>query len=80
MAKPKRPTRIEKGILLCVVWLSEDGGEPSVAADMAKSWGVDKLDVSKLEPFDREVFERLNKTEGTKFYLSNAKVEDAGPR
>ena len=71
--KPKKPTRIEKGILLCVVWLAEDGREPSVAAEMAKSWGVHNLDVTDSEPFDRDVFERLNKNERTQFHLSNAK-------
>lgn len=35
--------------------------------------GVHKLDVTDSEPFDREVFARLNKDERTQFHLSNKK-------
>jgi len=74
MKTPRKPTRIEKGILLAVVWLYQDADQPSVAANLAKSYGLHALDLSDCADLDREVFQKLNDAEGTKFILHNAEV------
>ena len=71
MKPPRKPTRIEKGLLLAVVWLYQDSDQPSVAANLAKSYGLHTLDLSACADFDREVFQKLNDAEGTKFILHN---------
>lgn len=67
--KPKKPTRMENGILLAVVWMYQDAGQPSVAANMAREFGVHDLDVTGHADFDREIYAKMNASEGTKFFL-----------
>lgn len=71
---PKKPTRIEKGLLLAVTWLHTDADQPSMAAYLAKSYGLHALDLSDCADFDKEVFRKLNASEGTKFILDNREV------
>jgi hypothetical protein len=69
MSKPKKATRIEKGILLAAVWLARDMDRPSMAVDLLKHHGVNNLDVSDHAEFDREVFADLNKYNEVRFVL-----------
>jgi len=71
MKAPRKPTRIEKGLLLAVVWLYQDSDQPSVAANLARSYGLHTLDVSDSADFDKEVFAKMNESEGTNFILHN---------
>jgi len=72
--KHRKATRIEKGLLLAVVWLAKDMDQPSVAADLAKAYGVNNLDVSDHAEFDQEVFAQLNEYSGINLMLSNVAV------
>jgi len=67
MKNPRKPTRLEKGILIAVVWLAKDVDRPNTAADLAVAYGVSRLDVSGLGGFDREVLEGLNGYPGVEF-------------
>jgi len=69
--KPKKPTRIEKGILLAVVYLANDLDQPTMAANLARSHGVHNLDVSDAADFDKEVYAELNKEDHMDLILSN---------
>ena len=71
MLKLRKPTRIEKGLLLAVVWLHQDSDQPSVAANLAKAFGLQNLDVRDLADFDKEVFQKMNTSERCKFILQN---------
>ena len=72
MKAPRKPTRLEKGLLLAVVWLYQDSDQPSVAANLARNYGLDALDLSDAADFDKEVFQKMNDAEGTTFILHNA--------
>lgn len=72
---PKKPTRIEKGLLLAVVWLYQDAHSPSMAANIARDFGVHDLDVSGHAEFDIAVFAKLNASEGTRFFLEDAAMK-----
>lgn len=74
MKTPRKPTRIEKGLLLAVVWLYQDSDQPSVAANLARGYGLHTLDLSDAAEFDKEVLQKLNDAEGTRFILHNAEV------
>ena len=79
MKAVRKPTRIEKGLLLAVVWLYHDLDQPSVAANLARSYGLHALDLSDTADFDKEVFQKLNISEGTKFILVNDKITGGTP-
>jgi hypothetical protein len=72
MKSLRKPTRIEKGLLLAVVWLYQDSDQPSVAANLARGYGLNALDLSDASDFDKHVFQKMNDAEGTKFIIHNA--------
>lgn len=76
--KPKKPTRIEKGILLAVVWLYQDANQPAMAANLARNFGVHDRDVSDHAEFDLEVYAKLNASESTRFVLVESCVKKGG--
>lgn len=63
-----KPSKLSQGILLAARWLVEYG-EPSVAADMIRSHGLNDCDLREMEEQDREVLGKLNDTEKLSFRL-----------
>lgn len=73
--KPKKPTKLQHGILLAVFWLARHLDLPRVAANLAKDHGVDNLDLSDFDDFEKEIYGYLNDYEATNFLLSNTPIE-----
>lgn len=69
--KPKKPTKLQHGILLAVFWLARYQDLPRMAAGMAKDYGVENLDLSDFDDFEKEIYAYLNKHEATNFHLFN---------
>lgn len=63
-----KPSKLSQGILLAARWLCEYG-EPSIAADMIRSYGLADCDLRAMEEQDREVLGNLNATERLNFRI-----------
>lgn len=54
-----RPTKLEKGILLAAKWLIEIS-HADLAEHLIRDFGLNNLDLSRMEECDKEVLIKLN--------------------
>ena len=52
--KHRKPSKLEQGVLVGAAFIATDHGEPGLAADMLRCLGMNSLNISGIDQYDKD--------------------------